>query len=993
MPSRRFLALLALLPVLAIAAAWFWLQRDQRPVAPANGGPVVSACDSPAAGDCTPPEASGSAISSEPTATLLRKLEPTPPPPAVTNDPAKGEVWLRVLDAATNQPLAGVDCELWSLKAYLFAQEAKAPGWAAFGGWSDAEWEARGCLPRRRDRPTAGGLLRLSAAADDVAWLAVRARLDAGELKRDVLPDVHFWRDAWGTSQAGLLYPLPEGYEPVTPPLDVCLAIAALRENPARQPVDVFVRRAPSLCGRVTDRAGVPVVGARVSAFPVGPTAPVYAWTHFRSAAFTEYSRWHPSDWRGDIVDCSSEAESVLRSALYGFNGERFGIPILDDAPLLGKRHGYRGYEQEDQLFFEATTDERGEYALPGLISGPWLVHVLDVHRPRAMATVSLNSLSNRCDIQMQGPSRGAISIRVEQPDGEAAVESACVWVSPGGLDGTAGDFFPYGSREIYSDQDGEFRTALWCDLAPGSWHLSVNAEGSTHTSIVEVQPGETTSVTVPVGEKSLGFWKPLLRFGGTVHKHGGAYLMGGNWDQPTFVSFNWEADQAPCFSMPCGDYVAWTAGAPAFRFHIEAGKTREDVLEIPLAVATFSADGNLFALLDGADSDDGGTLRLDLNGMGIWQDKGFRERVGEPIHMQDDEPDLLHPGKNSVRWVPPGAYQWVLFGRDFSVQGELVVNPGGTRVHFSMTNLPGLGVFELHFPDENDGCRADAELQFLDPPVVSDFRIGNEVQTVPASAGLHAPVPYAYSAQEKRWYFFAAPGRYQLRFTANLVSGKRRLTPTVAVPGSLTLKLNELPARQQVPVSNLTLRVEDDKPGYFDAVAWLADGSGYELNTGGANELPQGPVLLLVTYTEESDRRALSRGFARMPLNLGPDGVEIVLDKLALVTGTVSITCRGRGDPGAPVDPWWMDAHPQEPKLYSLVRLGDDGTPDQPVSLCRPDAFEFVGTTQEFRYTNLALPPGRYRAVPWRGAAEAYCREFTVKPDEHTNVVIEGGK
>src|SRR5690606_24957066 len=46
---------------------------------------------------------------------LPRELPPPPPAPVVENDPAKGRIWLRRIDARSNRPLADARCEVWRL--------------------------------------------------------------------------------------------------------------------------------------------------------------------------------------------------------------------------------------------------------------------------------------------------------------------------------------------------------------------------------------------------------------------------------------------------------------------------------------------------------------------------------------------------------------------------------------------------------------------------------------------------------------------------------------------------------------------------------------------------------------------------------------------------------------------------------------------------------------------------------------------------------------
>jgi hypothetical protein len=113
-------------------------------------------------------------------------------------------------------------------------------------------------------------------------------------------------------------------------------------------------------------------------------------------------------------------------------------------------------------------------------------------------------------------------------------------------------------------------------------------------------------------------------------------------------------------------------------------------------------------------------------------------------------------------------------------------------------------------------------------------------------------------------------------------------------------------------------------------------------------------------------------------------------MSELPWVTAaTVTLTCQGYGDPGNPVDPWWMPASKLGPRVaYFAIRIG---TRWWPVDLQGADEI-CPGGRIEFAYKDRPLPPGNYRVVPWPGAAEKYCREFELKAGQHLDVTIKTG-
>ncbi|MCC6465050.1 MAG: carboxypeptidase regulatory-like domain-containing protein, partial [Planctomycetes bacterium] len=864
-------------------------------------------------------------------------------------------------------------------------------GWALFSG-NEPDNEQAGTPAYKRSVPLSpGGLLRLTAWPQLLDWGELADKLRAGELTD--IPDVTFSELPEGV---GLVYPLPAGFEPVTPPLQLGLALAALRHTPSAQPVDVFVGRAPSLTGTVTDATGAPVAGARVEAFPVLPPPATWAWTVFHAGACREAAGWELSAIIGER-DPDVSIEESFRSQLAYFTGRPTGYVYPPEAPLFELKPESPHYNRGLRRYYATSTNERGEYSLPLLISGRWLLHVRHVYHPAAVQPVALHGGPNRCDVQMGTRSRGVLLVAVHQQEGGEPATKVRVEIRTSGPNGPIrGIEEQEESYIVKNDGHGNFTPLQVASIEPGFWQVTVSDGSNEHMYIVLIQAGATVTLDVPVGDKSLGCWRPSLRFGGRIVKKGAIYVLGGEWDEPTSVGVDWEDNNPPCFQLAAGDYIAWAPALPPLRFRIEPGRTRDDVLDMPAASITFSADATIFALLDGPDHAADPSLRLDLQSDEFWSNANLLTELAVTLNEETDGYNILRPGKDCTWWLPPGKYRWQLDGSNDYLSGHLSIAAGQTQHHLSLNNLPGLTVFELNYPDERDECPAEVKLALPESVSLEAVRLGSTGHFGPNITFADQEVNNIRVASERRWYFFARRGRYELTLRDQLEDGECELTRTVSLPGALTVRRADLSPARRLPTAALTFTEDAGDDSSYRIVAWLANGSVRELHTGSRNEVPVGAVTLWVVHStfRAGEGGLLGRRSARVRVALGEKGMELDLSKLAYeATGTVTITCRGRGDPGAPVDPWWSELHYQGAALYALRPLHEDGLQSVSIWLPESDYISTAGGSPEFRYTNLSLPPGRYRAVPWQGAAEQYCREFTVKPGEHTSVVIEGGK
>jgi hypothetical protein len=102
-----------------------------------------------------------------------------------------------------------------------------------------------------------------------------------------------------------------------------------------------------------------------------------------------------------------------------------------------------------------------------------------------------------------------------------------------------------------------------------------------------------------------------------------------------------------------------------------------------------------------------------------------------------------------------------------------------------------------------------------------------------------------------------------------------------------------------------------------------------------------------------------------------------------------VTLVFSGRGSPDRSFDAWWYGESKPAPLLLALDQ--SFGGAPRYVGLGEPDRVLPDGRL-EFTYDNRMLPPGRYKVIPWHGAAEKYCKTFTLASGSNSTITVEGG-
>ncbi|MCA8919790.1 MAG: hypothetical protein KDB32_11980, partial [Planctomycetes bacterium] len=329
----------------------------------------------------------------------------------------------------------------------------------------------------------------------------------------------------------------------------------------------------------------------------------------------------------------------------------------------------------------------------------------------------------------------------------------------------------------------------------------------------------------------------------------------------------------------------------------------------------------------------------------------------------------------------------------------------GPTSVVFGSDSLPGYAVLVVDlvgFDADNppdlwiDGGSTD-DFAVMQPE--AEYERGPGVvysDPLELNGGEEVPVDSLRVSAERR-LFFAPPGTMILEVSGDGLSGQR----VVTFPGKITLSPNQfgLTKVQFVTTREAAEReasgevdpTEDSNVEYTDyAIETYTDAGVYERVYDEEWEAPPGKVKLRVQRTIYFSDGTHSTGIAEFQIELKTKPLMVELARQQYVAlATLDLIFTGRGSPDQATDAWWFSTNgPSAPRLYELG--GITGTV-RPVELDRLSQYMPQGRL-EFSRRGLALPPGRYRLVPWPGASAKYVQEFTLNSGTHTTITTQGG-
>lgn len=965
MQDRRLLIPLVLALAFGLLAAW-QLLAPSRAGAPAGGNlPVNTAAARDASRpldgvspDALPEKAPGPITLPEP-----------PAAPEIRNDPAGGSLWLRVIDADTNQPLALADCELWPA-----LQMAGWPSWGYIFNTDDCHMGSPTDPPQQRARLDEHGMLALRCET-------LATEPDNIRTLRDTTKQVLLAPEGWR-----MMLPIPPGYEPA--------ALAGTISTQARKlaevrvatpsPIDWLVRKAPGLRVTVQDGQQRPLAGLAVWLIPEEAPTPVQHWAVVQSGS---YGYTHgPTVLGGEAGPLWGPSMAERQANELQYLRELAAQPhCVDDIDLESE---LEGIDEDDPVAeagrtqFFSVTGAAGMAEWPTLFTGRWRVLTFGGGQAITEQVVELRQGLHELTLNMPAPTFGTLRVIAVHTGSE----------EPGGLGLRVESVGPFGrfpddfgldviSNGFVRDTGNEF---LVGGLTPGFWLVSLGDDYGYHSVVVQLAAGEHKTVEIIVGDDAFGTWAPFLRFGGRPVKGGMVWLRGGQYADAEQISLEWEDDAlAPTpIELATGHYVAWVPGLPPVQFEIKPRQTTSTAFDVPTASVSFSIDQTLAAWL----SPDGDPIRLDLHGTGVYEDSEFFHAMGMVLFDQDEGYEFLSPGRNSNWWVPPCEYRWELHGGENYLEGTLRIAAGSTTVHFSFNNLPGLACLEITVPDAEDDTELYVDMDQDNNPIdlVAAWRSMSD--GVEPWNGHDVGVEQLRLPGTNRWLVLGPAGTQTLR----LIHGENQREYVVTLPGSLTARLSELGPDVDTH-GRLVLELNEGDMAEYQGTA-LGPGYWCEVAPDSYNGLPLGPVTVhltrrLVDENGEYTGVVQSHSFSA---TLGEEPHVVKVSGLPWVTAaTLTLTCQGYGDPGNPVDPWWMPASRLGPRIASISIK--DGNRWWPVDLQSPDEI-CPGGRIEFAYKDRPLPPGTYRVVPWPGAAEKYCREFELKPGQHLQVTIKTG-
>ncbi|MBX3475621.1 MAG: hypothetical protein KF754_14690 [Planctomycetes bacterium] len=981
MKSR--LLLLSLWVLLAVAALGLWHFLAPEPGrAPAR---LAAVLPDAASTQLTPTMTSRPPVEPAPDWTLGEAGKVSP----VNNDPRHYEVWLRVIDDETGRPLVRTSCEMWGVYASLAGRDSVCD----FEGRvlsDDLDPTSRQVVPLRLQTTDDHGLLKLSAtpAGIDPARLVDPATEDLrreGTRKQLSGFDVDF-----PDNEVGFLMPVPRHAEPVTRPHELGLLIARLRREPSLEPLDVRVRRAPVITGRVTDTAGKPLADVTVFAFPLSVAPHLESWAGFQNGMLgaLQLAATQRGMTEGQFL---AELPLNVGGASRAFLDAQWPAHHLYHAPHSGDG-GRDGT-------CDTLSGADGTYTLPTLCRGRWLVGAYRNDSSYTEARLELAGDASR-DFSLQLENFGGLEVVVhfEQPEDSnwIAVDLRIRRAGPTGawLPLDQDNLWKF-DKALLAGPPAVFRIAR---VPAGK--LAVHAELSTSSHedpeaarVVNVVAGQTTRVEFHLSEKQYGWLQPEVYFDGR-RVDGASYMT---LDEQTGEILRCTAyeqeSHSDLLTLGAGSYQLYFPGLAPIPCAIEQQQITKLRVDLPVAVVEFSIDPELYDLLADEQS-----VGLNMDAIEEWRDARHLEQMDEWLAEDDERYDILELGRTRTWKLPPGEYLWELWSHGGpSLVGPLNISAGHNSVRFSLGNLPGLGVVRVDltgFSDEDDPTVTAEDAVSPDGPWChGDY---------PSFSGPRIILPR--DGPGPQWFHDVVTLRRD-RHTQWLITGRGRqlsvscgwaegefgtqVTRGVTVPGSLHFKREDPTTWGELDIH------EPEGSDYGYAVSALSADYIHQELSSGLNRLQQGNWRVLIRrshWPDSADRDTFDH--AVVDIHVGASAASIDLAQLNYQpSGKLVLQLKGRGTTSAGLDPWWEIGDHTSFREPILEHLDGRMAGQAPFTgLGRPDTANVEPASALLVYNPLLLAPGRYRLLPWFGAPGALAREFEIKPGQTTTIVLKGG-
>ncbi|MBE7491766.1 MAG: hypothetical protein HS108_08470 [Planctomycetes bacterium] len=992
------LLLLPLSALAALAALALWLGLESRP-AHAPSGPTSNDADTMAPNT---PHADISPVTTTPAVQLTIPALTLGDPgltATVTNDPHKGEVWLRILDDVSGRPLAHTECELWG--AYVWDPEVR-PG-ASFnfeGDVLDSNLDLtspRRVVPLRVQTTDAQGLLRLTATP-----ATLEARFFDNETKKGLQPegtrkqvsgfDVDFPPD-----EVGFLFPVPRHCEPVTDPLDLATQILDLRRQPSVHPLDVRVRRAPILSGRVFDQTGAPLSGVNVFAFPLEVSPRLGTWMLFQDAFY--------QDMRHFMCLPGQTLEWFLAEHMRGLRNPTRHCLYASTAPPHHPGGTSRQHEHSVRGCVQGVTGPDGCWAISLPCRGKWLVGCYRHDTTYSELTRTVES-DTELEFRLSVEPFGAIEVLVHYDSQEAD--------EPLEMDLAVTRVGPTGVLLPLSDNVDRLFCAKASPTAParlhilrvpaGLWNLAVSAAVSGfedwHDSrLTQVEAGRTTRVEFRPAHVANGTLRPFVYMDGRLVATASFYSR-----HETSAAFRQHLvtgtnEQPPECKLPAGIHQLYFQGMEPVQCTIHPNATTTLRVDLPVAIVEFSINTELFQLLccDSADT----WVWLNLNAVDEWRDALHLTAIGGLMDADNEEHDRLQPGRLQTWRLPPGNYLWELCtSSETTLTGVLSVRAGRSAVQFALHNLPGLGAVRVDLAGFTDENQPDISVDELLVPdcLWRDWEHSGRSEpsifypTLGPGPDWYYEVNVFRSDRNTIWLVTGYGRSLSVTCTWSEAETDHQVTYGTAVPGKL-----QFARRDSTGEGNLVLTTPENDFASYDLLALSGNHTARKLRKD-SNQLPQGTWHVVVrrsTWLPDEGRTLVEH--AAVDIHLGEE-LELDLGRLRYHASgrlVVHLTGRGRTTPGR--DPWWESDKSLEFADPVIEHLDFGPSRSNPArGLGQPSHIVF-GTpgnpkTMILAYDPLQLAPGRYRLLPWFGAPANLGREFTIQPGQTVTITLTGG-
>lgn len=980
MKARHFLLPLSALLVVIAFGTWQWL-------APA---PARAPSRPVAAHDATPPAAThrSQPFVEAPTPPSEFTLGEAGPAPGLVSDPGAGHVWLRVIDDATDRPLVNTRCELWGV--YVRAGEDPKTAFEARVAGSEHDLAQRHTLPMRVETTDARGCLKLTATP---AGIDPDRFTDASTepLRREGTRKLLSGFDVdYPEGEVGFAYPVPPGWEPVTAPEELARRLEALRQEPARLALDVRLRRAPVVTGRVATPEGDGLADCTVFAFPTQVAPAVHAWASFQNGAYRNLNVNNGATHEEKLAELLSHLAWLIKSPMQDAHWRSNWLRCQD------LTWGHARYQA-----CETRTDAQGHYRLPLLCRGQWCIAAFRHDCILDHGQLQVDADTSR-DFTLAPGAWGRLVVRVHH-HAATADEPAHVTLTSDAL-GPTGMPLPLRTQEqpmfLRTTTNGAITEFVIERALPGLHRLRARVEGQGEywdTAIADIEAGRTTTLDLTPHKTAFGILMPEIYFDGTKLEYGKFLLV----STTTGEAEEWSAfdteEGPPRIEVEADSYRAYFHALPPISFSIASDQVLPLRVDLPVAKVAFSISAELHTAMapDSVELDQ--HIWLELNATGTWTGASHLNAVGEALRKADPEYDELIPGKTRHWRLPPGEYIYqIRNSAGLSIEGPLSVAAGSHSITFGLDNLPGLGVIRVDlagFTDEDDPT---LEANSLESTEAIWFEWESKSDGPQIITGDDSPAPSWHDSVTEIWlgkrtcWLITGRGR-RLSVTcmwAETEYGKA-VTRAATAPGSLQFRPED-----PTPWGSLrVIKAEDDEAEY-QVQAVSANFQPTTLHPGNDCLLRPGVWRLMVRRHRAGIEDAPSiTDFCTLEVSVDHTEREVNLTTLSFqVAGTVIVKLQGRGTTEAELDPWWEAGDEVDYRSPVLLWLDATlGAAPPGLFLGEPDQYEH-GTPPRLVYEPLLLPPGRYRLLPWFDAPARLARDFEVKPGQTVEVVVTGG-